>query len=239
MSKRKLTVVAVILVGLVSLLVDSVEEPTEEEITKLVNENTRVTQVGDVDAVGAPSHPENEIVRPDTKIIVNEAYEYLGDFKFEMVELVTVERLVFAKFEGKAVQSMIVIQIEEVLEGVDFEYVWSVRNPVRLGQHDYQHGTFFFDTAQAIKNNLGKEMDMTMQFLEQKAVPFVRGWMASRYARITDDAGRSELIIFYMEPIETTGNDLEDFGADGKETPLCVNFSKGLVKRGLEAFRVL
>lgn len=178
------------------------------------------------------------ITRPDAKLIVNEDYKYLGSSKFEMIELVTVERLIYAKIEGKEIQSMVVIQIEEVLDGVDFEYIWSVRNPVRLGQHDYQFGTFFFDTAQVIENNPGKEMDMTMQFLQQKNLNFVSGWTSSRYARITDDVGRSELIIFYMEPVEATGFTLADFGDSEKTTPLWKSYSNGLVERGMEAFKV-
>ena len=183
-------------------------------------------------------NPVQLLKLPAASIAVDADVEYIGKIEFEMMELVKVTLHIFLEMDGDNISSMMVIQSETVLNGVDYEYVWPTTNPVRLGEHDYQHNRFYFDTASAIENNPGKETDMTARYLADQGLPAVSGWVASRYARITDDEGRSELIIFYMEPVEATGHAISDFANGDGDTELWLEFSDGLAERASDMFEI-
>jgi hypothetical protein len=92
---------------------------------------------------------------------------------------------------------------------------------------------------ETIKENPDSESAKTQDFLDQKGYKIPDEWMSSRFLTLGDESRKSELILFYMEPVASTGHRLAEFYQGEKPTELWENISKDLDTRSRSAFRIL
>ena len=110
--------------------------------------------------------------------------------------------------------------------------------PVRLGAHDYIHNTWFFDAAAAVRTEPNKELAYTARLLGQRGYTLPGELRMSRYVRVVDATRKSELILFYMEPLASTGFTLADFVEGGAGALVFDRLSSEIAARSAAAFKI-
>ena len=160
--------------------------------------------------------------QPPMDLAVDPRLESVGSLEFDLKQAARVQRFVFASRDGRGVPArMLIVQFESILPDAKGSYTFGMENPTRLGAHDYQTQLGFFNFDEAATARPGAEAEHTRAFLAE------RGWnvagenfIVARYARVVDDAKRSELIVFYLENLRTldrTREELQDGGARAAE----------------------
>jgi hypothetical protein len=176
---------------------------------------------------------------PAVRIRVDPALRYIGPLRFVLKGVACVERHVFAETADRRVRRLFIAQFESFLEGSDEVYRWTVRNPVRLGDTDYQHNVFFYDETQAIWEEPEAEAAKTRAFLESKGLKLDSELAMSRYARVVGEEKRKELILFYFEPLAGAGFRVADFDDGAARTDSQRELARRLEDRAAQAFTVL
>ena len=159
---------------------------------------------------------------PRMDMAVDPRLEHVGSLEFDLKQAARVQRFVFASRDEKGWPArLLIVQFESMLPGVTGEYTFGLKNPTRLGAHDYQSQTGLFNFDEAAAAQAGAEADRTRAFLAGK------GWrvegedfLRARYARIVDTEQRSEIIVFYYENVRTLGRtrrELEPGGSRASE----------------------
>ena len=183
------------------------------------------------EAERTPAADEKRFVRNDTLVsrelprmdlAVDPRLESVGSLEFDLKQAARVQRFVFASRDESGVPArMLIVQFESILPDAKGSYTFGLENPTRLGAHDYQTQSGFFNFDEAAAARPGAEAEQTRAFLAE------RGWnvagenfLVARYARVVDDAKRSEIIVFYLENLRTLGRkreELEDGGSRANE----------------------
>jgi len=110
---------------------------------------------------------------------------------------------------------------------------------VRLGQHDYIHNTWVFDAAASIEAKPEREMARTAKLLRDNGVELPSEMIMSRFVRVVDEAARHELIIFYLEPLTSTGLRVAQFVEGGRGAETIERLSDEVTARSKAAFEIV
>ena len=189
---------------------------------------------------------------PEITIQVADEFEYLGSFYFELkansentpAELkgkvhATGNRYVFAKSdESKKVQKLFIVQCEGFLPHIDNSYKYNFSNSEVLGNNQYRHNTWFYDSAQLAKEHPEDEGALTRAFLEDKGYTLEDHLMMSRWVGLASDDRRNEIIIYYLEMLKnTTGYTLDDY--EQLETKEANEIRNALITRSRKSFTIV
>ena len=190
---------------------------------------------------------------PAMSVRIASDFEYLGPEVFLLGETHEAERHHFVQRSGDEVTALLVFQFERILDGVPGQYEFNIppeehiagsnyrfaQQPVRLGQHDYVHTTWAFNTRESARENPGKESDRTLRKLDAHGYKVDDGLIMARYVRAVGEDARKEVIIFYMEPLSRSGHDISDFPDGGPATDTFDRLSSEVVARAGSVFDVL
>ncbi len=190
---------------------------------------------------------------PEIAIRLPETFAYLGQTAFTLEEQARVERHHFldAGPEG-AVRRIAILHFESLLPANDGRIKFRVPAPpdhagpnyrftiapVRLGGHTYIHNTWFFSADEEIRANPDKELARTARLFTEHGYAFPGEIQMSRYGRALGAQRRSELILFYQEPLAATGFRLADFVEGGPGAAVFDRLSAGLTARSEKVFVV-
>jgi len=160
---------------------------------------------------------------PAARIVVDRSLAYLGRLTFPLQTTAEVERFVFAEGDGTGrVRAVFIAQFESLLPAAKGGYTFAVTDTTLLGGQAYQTSTGFFDFAEAAAARPRAEADRTRAFLQTHGLEVGDDdFLAARYARITDEAKRSEIILFHYENLAGSGRtraELEPGGRHAAET---------------------
>lgn len=158
---------------------------------------------------------------PTIVIDVSRELLSLGVINFPLKKVAQVERYIFVRADksGRA-QRLFIAQFESILPGIKGAYSFPTTNPTRIGSHDYQTQVGFFNFAQTIAANPGAEAEQTKSYLNRNGVQVDDDYLVARYARITSEDKRHELILFYLEnlrDLNLTRSELEQGGSRSSE----------------------
>ena len=189
---------------------------------------------------------------PVLRIIVDEAFEYVGYIQFILKDIAHVDRHFFVSTRGSVINRLIVLQFEGFLDGVDDTYRGGIPTSelaggdyrytdhfVRLGDAEYVHNTWAFDHAANARDAPGAESAKTLEFLEAQGLRLADELIMSRYMRVVGADRRNELIIFYMETLRLSGHSLEEFPEDGPPTEGYDVLSAAVSRRAQRSFAIL
>jgi uncharacterized protein (TIGR02246 family) len=176
---------------------------------------------------------------PPLRIDVDEQLQNVGILNFPLKKVAQVERYVYASHdESKIVKRLFIAQFESFLPGIDGSYKFQVINPTRLGNFDYQTDIGFYNYAERIAENPGAEAEYTKTLLDKNNLKADDDFLVARYARITNDEKRSELILFYLENLKDSGFTRAELEPDGKRTPQAEKIFRDFAARALKSFKV-
>jgi len=187
---------------------------------------------------------------PELRLKVDGRFEYLGAASFTLKEIANVERHHWAVTgEDGIVTAMVILQFEGLLEGIDGAYRFSIpEGPgqagsnfrfsparIKLGKDEFVHNTWAFDNGESIRENPGSEPAHTSRLLAENRFHLADELIMSRFVTEVGEAGRDELIVFYMEPLSAHGNTLQDFPDGGPPNDTFDSLSALMKERSLNA----
>lgn len=190
---------------------------------------------------------------PEIAIRLPHDFIYVGQTDFVLEHSVQVDRhhFVVAGPEGE-VRRLIILHFESLLPAIESKINYRIPDPpdhagpnyrysltpVLLGEHEYIHNTWFFDASPEVQEYPDKELAKTTQLLTQHGYALPSELQMSRYVRIVGAEQRSELILFYMEPLETTGFSVGDFVEGGRGAVAFNRLSAELTYRSESVFQI-
>jgi len=176
---------------------------------------------------------------PPIRIDVDEQLPHVGILNFKLKEVAQVERYIYARHDAsKRIQRLFIAQFESFLPGIKGDYKFQVTNPTRLGNYDYQTDIGIFNFAERIAANPGAEAEHTKALLNKSDLKVDDDFLVARYARITSDDKRSELILFYLENLKDLGFKRAELESNGNRTPQAEKLFKDFADRALKSFKV-
>jgi hypothetical protein len=189
-----------------------------------------------------PSHVENNTFispnNPKIRVKVDERLDYIGEVPFTIDNLASGIRYVFVRTTlDNHIQHMFIIQKEGFLSSSDDTYKYRITNPARLGAFEYQHSVVLEDNAATIREEPGKEADLTERFLKARGYALEPELVMSRFARPSDPQHKHEIIFFCFENLSAYGHSLADLSA-GRDDPIKDDIKKKVAENCCGAFRV-
>ncbi len=179
------------------------------------------------------------IKNPPIRIDVDEQLPHVGILNFKLKNVAQVERYIYARHdENKRIQRLFIAQFESFLPEIKGEYKFQVTNPTRLGNNDYQTDIGIFNFAERIASNPGAEAEYTKALLDRNGLKADDDFLVARYARITSEDKRSELILFYLENLKDLGLTRVEIESNGNRTPQTEKLFRDFADRALRSFKI-
>ena len=175
---------------------------------------------------------------PEIRVSVDKKLKYVGTVPFTINNEVAGSRYLFvsAAHDGH-IQRMFIIQQEGFLPSSNDTYKYSITNPAELGDSEYQHSVIMDDNDARIREEPGKEADLTRQFLVARGYVLEPEIIMSRFARPADSLHKHEIIFFCFENLSSYGHKLADF-PDGTSSPQKQNIKHRVDENCRNTFRV-
>lgn len=156
---------------------------------------------------------------PKIRVKVDRKFEYVGSVPFTIDNEAGGNRYVFVHAtRDKHIRRMFIIQQEGFFASSGEIYRYKITTPARLGNFDYQHSVILYDDVANIREEPGKEADLTRRFLANRGYVLEPELAMSRFARPADSERKHEIIFFCYENLSSYGHKLKDF-PEGSESP--------------------
>jgi hypothetical protein len=175
---------------------------------------------------------------PSLAIDVADEFEFVGRHPFTIRDVAAGERFVFVQAEDHQVQKLLMVQFEGFLPGVDNFYRYDLAGKPVVANYPFRSNGYAFNIVESIAANPKSESAATYPFLEGKGFSVPDELMMWRSLTVADKARNKEMIIFYLEDVNSTGLTLADFYVDDIETDVWINIQKELEIRANDAFQL-
>ncbi len=148
-----------------------------------------------------PSRAPNVVSRPSepaVDVVVAPEFSFLGRVQATVMDgKATSEQFWFVRSDSGRIARMVVIHFERWNDGVDGRFDYPTFRQQRIGSHDYLHQSFPLESACALATS-------EVRALMQRAhLLLARECIATRFVRAASADKRSEIILFYVEPVDT------------------------------------
>ena len=154
-------------------------------------------------ATSFSSNKDQTLTSPtDSSLVlrIDRLFQPLQPLKFQIESLTNVDRRVFVDADDhRAIRRLVIVQFESVQPGASFRFVYPSRPPVEFGAKTYRFGTYVHDDEGEAARLPAREAGLTRDFLIRKGFKLPSVFRVARLARVADQNGTTEVIIFYME----------------------------------------
>jgi len=175
---------------------------------------------------------------PEIRVSVDRKFKYVGSLPFAIDDVARGNRYVFVQADPKKhIQRMFIVQQEGFLPSSNDTYKYPITNPETLGGSDYQHSVIIDDNDARIREEPGKEADVTQRFLALHGYLLEPEVIMSRFARPADAQHKHEIIFFCYENLSSYGHKLTDF-PEGLDNPEKQNIKHKADENCRRVFRV-
>jgi len=175
---------------------------------------------------------------PNIRVSVDRTFKYIGSLPFTIERVARGNRYLFVQANPeKHIQRMFIIQQEGFLASSDEIYRYTITTPAKLGDFDYQHSVSIYDNDANIREQPGKEADLTHRFLAAHRYVLEPELVMSRFARPADSERRHEIIFFCFENLSAYKHRLQDF-REGSDHPEKQDIEQKVDENCRSAFRV-
>jgi hypothetical protein len=124
----------------------------------------------------------------------------LQPLKFQIESLTNVDRRVFVDADGQgSVRRLVIVQFESVQPGTSFRFVYPAKPPAEFGAQTYRFGAYVHDDETEAAKSPAREAGRTRDSLLAKGLKVPVVFRVARLARVADQNGTTEVIIFYLE----------------------------------------
>ena len=178
--------------------------------------------------------PEN----PQIRVTVDKKFKYVGSVPFSIDSVARGNRYAFVHApEGKHIQRMFIIQLEGFFPSSNDTYKYRITTPVTLGSSEYQHSVMLYDNDAFVREEPGKEADVTRRFLMAHGYVLEPELIQVRFARAADSQRKHEIIFFCYQNLSSYGYKLADF-PKGSDSPKKLAIKRAADENCRNAFRV-
>ncbi len=189
---------------------------------------------------------------PEVEIKVNEEFEFLGKFDFEIIAnsdeysadilgkaIASGERYVFSKADSNHdIIKLFIVQFEGFLPENDLIYNYNFDNADFIGENKFRHNTWYYDTKESINDNPNGEWARTISFLKEKGFSLEDHVMMSRFVGLASQDRKNEIIIFYHEMLKSsTGYSLKEW-QDRQHTQEIISIDSTFAARSRNSFAI-
>lgn len=134
---------------------------------------------------------------PEADIVIASDFAFLGRVQSLVMEgKATAEQHWFVRREGSRVTRIVVVHFERWNDGVEGSFGYPTFRMQRLGGHDYLHQSFPVEDRCAIAT------DEVRALMRAAGLQLARECIATRFVRAASVDRRSEVILFYLEPVD-------------------------------------
>jgi hypothetical protein len=144
----------------------------------------------------------NTFISPDNpkiRVTVDKSLDYVGSVPLTIDHVAAGQRYVFIHATPeKHVQQMFILQQEGFLPSSDDTYKYTITNPVKLGSLGYRHSVIMYDNDVGIREEPGKEGDVTKRFLTAHGYSLEPELIMPRFARPADSLHKTRDCFFLL-----------------------------------------
>lgn len=175
---------------------------------------------------------------PTLAIAVDDSFTFVGRHPITISDIAAGERFVFIDATGDIGRRFFIVQFEGFLPGVDDYYRYDLSGSPVVAKYAFRSNGYAFDISKEIKANPTKESASTHAFLRSKGYSAPEQWMMWRSLTVGDEAKKKEVILFYVEDMESIGLTLDSLYQDDSATQEWINVQKELEVRANSSFRL-
>ena len=157
----------------------------------------------------AQSIEDHRIVSKDPKLIidVDPTLKFVGSLAFDIRDAAHADRIIFADADATgSVRRLWIAQFERMLPQHVGAYDSKRNNPIQIGPLTFDQAVGRYSFAASIASKPGGEAEKTKQFLLERSMHVDADLLVARFETLTDPKNRSELIVFYWEPLGMVGD---------------------------------
>ncbi|MBV9086976.1 MAG: hypothetical protein JOY79_05800, partial [Acidobacteriaceae bacterium] len=141
---------------------------------------------------------------PDIRVNVDRKFKYIGSVPFVIENAAKGNRYIFVQANPeKHIQRMFIIQQQGFVPSSGEIYRYKITTPAKLGTSDYQHSVILYDNDANIREEPGKESDLTKRFLADQGYVLEPELVMSRFARPVGSERKHEIIFFCFENLSS------------------------------------
>jgi hypothetical protein len=208
------------LICLLALTLAAAEPPHNRDVSSWVRNNTFIS-------------PDN----PRIRVKVDRKFEYVGSVPFTIGDAGGNRYVFVHATRAKHIDRMFIIQQEGFFASSNDTYKYRITSPAKLGSFEYQHSVILDDNDAVIREEPGKEADLTQRFLAAHGYVLEPELIMSRFARPADAQRKHEIIFFCFENLSSYGHKLSDF-PEGSANPEKQRIKQKVDEDCRNAFRV-
>lgn len=177
---------------------------------------------------------------PALRIRVDSSFRLAGVVRFTIRDVASGERFVFVDAADGTVRRLVVAQFEAMLPTSRERYNYSFDQAPCVAGYRWRQNPFAFSQRAAIAENPRGEAALTAGLLREKGFRLADELVSVRYLTVPDSARRHELIVFYMEPLDTSRVRLDKlYTTSGDATLLWRSLARDLAERARAAFTIV
>ncbi|MDH3747646.1 MAG: hypothetical protein OER97_05525 [Gammaproteobacteria bacterium] len=175
---------------------------------------------------------------PSLAIDVDDAFTFVGRHPFTIRDVAAGERFIFVDSEGDVILRLFIVQFEGFLPGIDNFYRYNLTESPVVANYPFRSNGYAFDIVEAVAANPKSESAATYPFLQSKGYSIPAHWMMWRSLTIADQARKKEMILFYVENVDSSGLSLDDFYEQDAATAAWIRIQKDLELRANNSFQL-
>ena len=176
---------------------------------------------------------------PAIAIQIDPAFKYAGSTSFILYEIARAEQHHFIIADAeRRVERLLWFQFEGYLENNNRTYNYSGMDQLSLNGFDFLHDAHSMNVEEAYEERPASDFAHIVDFLQEKGYRLAGDMLFHRLVWLDTDR-RNELMIIYMEGLESTGYRLTDIAEGGPGTSEWTGLSQSLQERSLSAFKIL
>lgn len=175
---------------------------------------------------------------PSLAIAVENSFTFVGSHPITIGDVAAGERFVFVDADDSIIRRLFIIQFEGFLPGVDDHFRYNLSGRPVVAKYPFRSNGYAFDMAKEVAANPTRESAATHKFLQSKAYTIPDLWMMWRSLTVADKAKKKEIILFYVEDVESAGLTMTDLYADNSATQEWIDIQKNLEVRANMSFQL-
>ncbi len=178
------------------------------------------------------------VKEPSLAISVEDSLTFVGRHPIAIGEVSAGERFVFIEADGESVRRLFIVQFEGFLPAVDDYFRYNLSGRPVVAKYPFRSNGYAFDMVEQIATNPTGESASTNAFLRSKGYSAPDLWMMWRSLTVPDQARKKEVILFYVEDLESIGLTLADLYKNDSETQEWINIQEKLAVRANSSFQL-
>ncbi|HEX4931663.1 MAG TPA: hypothetical protein VFV33_00705 [Gemmatimonadaceae bacterium] len=140
------------------------------------------------------AHPSD----PAADVVIAAEFSFLGRVRATVMDgKATSEQYWFVRSDAGRIARMVVVHFERWKDGVEGRFDYPTFRLQRIGSHDYLHQSFPLERECALATREVRAM------MQRARLRLAKECIATRFVRAASADKRSEIILFYVEPVDT------------------------------------